>query len=118
MKTKLLCLILSICLLFSVGAFAESNGDDTLEIMLSAMTLREKVAQMMIASFRVWQEVPETQDGEQPAEELPKTKITELNDEIREMIARDHFGGILLFGENLVDPEQSLRLVPDLQTTN
>ena len=118
MKTKLLCLILSICLLFSVGAFAESNGDDTLEIMLSAMTLREKVAQMMIASFRVWQEVPETENGEQPAEESPKTNITELNDEIREMIARDHFGGILLFGENLVDPEQSLRLVSDLQTTN
>ena len=68
MKTKLLCLILSICLLFSVGAFAESNGDDTLEIMLSAMTLREKVAQMMIASFRVWQEVPETESGEEPAE--------------------------------------------------
>ncbi len=118
MKTKLLCLVLSICLLFSVGAFAEGNGDDTLEIMLSAMTLREKVAQMMIASFRVWQEVPETGNGEQPAEESPKTNITELNDEIREMIAQDHFGGILLFGENFVDPEQSLRLISDLQTTN
>lgn len=118
MKTKLLCLILSIALLFSVSAFAEGNGDDTLEIMLSTMTLQEKVAQMMIASFRIWQEVPETEDGEQPVEESPKTNIVELNDEIREMIARDHFGGILLFGENFTDPEQTLRLVSDLQATN
>ena len=115
---KATALLAALVLVFSGSAFAEDNGDDVLEIMLSGMTLREKVAQMMIASFRFWQEVPETQDGEQPAEELPKTKITELNDEIREMIARDHFGGILLFGENFADPEQSLRLVSDLQTVN
>ena len=114
----LLVLVLTVVLLFSNVVLAEDNGDDTLEILLSTMTLREKVAQMMIASFRVWQEVPETEDGEQPAEEPPKTNITELNDEIREMIARDHFGGILLFGENFQNPEQSLRLVSDLQTTN
>lgn len=118
MKSKLICLLMATILLVSGCAFAEDNGDDTLEIMLSTMTLRDKVAQMMIASFRVWQEVPETADGEQPAEEPPKTNITELNDEIREMIARDHFGGILLFGENFTDPEQTLRLVSDLQTTN
>ncbi len=111
-------LVMTVVLLFSGFAFAEENGDDVLEIMLSNMTLREKAAQMMIASFRVWQEVPETADGEQPAEEAPKTNITELNDEIREMVAREHFGGILLFGENFSDPEQTLRLLSDFQTTN
>ena len=118
MKKQLLCLILSIALLFSVSAFAEDNEADKPEVRLSSMTLREKVAQMMIASFRVWQEVPETADGEQPAADSPKTNITELNDQIREMIAREHFGGILLFGENFTDPEQTLRLVSDLQTAN
>lgn len=68
MIMKLICLILACSLLFSGCAFAEDNGDDILEITLSGMTLREKVAQMMIVSFRVWQEVPETEDGEQPAE--------------------------------------------------
>ena len=115
---KLICLVLACALLFSGSAFAGDNGDDILEITLSNMTLREKVAQMMIASFRFWQEMPETENGEQPAEEPPKTKITELNDEIRGMVTRDHFGGILLFGENFADPEQSLRLVSDLQTAN
>ena len=44
--------------------------------------------------------------------------ITELNEPIREMLGRNHFGGILLFGENFVDPEQTIRLVSDLKTTN
>ena len=114
----LLTLMLAVIPLLSGGAAAEDNGDDVIEIVLSNMTLREKVAQMMIASFRIWQEVPETEEGEAQAEEAPKTNITELNDEIREMIARDHFGGILLFGENFADPEQTLRLVSDLQTSN
>ena len=118
MKRKLLCLILIGILLFSGSVFAEDNGADNLETLLSGMTLREKVAQMMIASFRVWQEVPETEDGEQPAETPPKTNIIELNDEIREMIGRDHFGGILLFGENFQTPEQTLGLISDMQTVN
>ncbi|MBQ1365702.1 MAG: YdcF family protein, partial [Clostridia bacterium] len=31
--------------------------------------------------------------AEQPAEEPPKVNITELNEEIREMVSRNHFGG-------------------------
>ena len=115
---KLLCFMLAAVVLVTGCAFAEDNGGDALESILSGMTLREKAAQMMIASFRTWKEVPETEEAEQPAEEPPAVKITELNDEIREMIARDHFGGILLFGENFEDPEQTLRLVADLQTVN
>ena len=115
---KLLCFMLAAVMLVTGCAFAEDNGGDALESILSGMTLREKAAQMMIASFRTWKEVPETEDAEQPAEEPPAVKITELNDEIREMIARDRFGGILLFGENFEDPEQTLRLVADLQTVN
>lgn len=117
MKTKLLCLILALTLLLSGGAFAQDNGDDALEIMLSTMTLREKVAQMMIAAFRVWEEIPEAKDGEQP-EKSVKTNVTELNDRIRDMIARNRFGGILLFGQNFQDPAQTLALISDLQTAN
>lgn len=49
MKRKLLCLILIGILLFSGSVFAEDNGADNLETLLSGMNLREKVAQMMIA---------------------------------------------------------------------
>ena len=112
---KLFALLQAVTLLFSGFALAESKTDDPLGELLSGMTLRDKVTQMMIASFRIWKEVPETEDAEKPAEEPPAVNITELNDEIREMISRDHFGGILLFAENFLDAEQTLRLVSDFQ---
>ncbi len=110
---KLMSLLLAFALLLSGCAAAEKTENDEVEQILSGMSLRDKVAQMMIASFRIWKEVPE--DGaENPAEESKGVNITELNDEIREMISRDHFGGILLFAENFTDPEQTLRLIEDL----
>ena len=104
------------------GAKTEA-GDEEIEKILAGMTLEEKVGQMMIASFRIWKEAPE--DGsegdaaeENSAKEPPAVNITELNDEIRQCIAEDHFGGMLLFAENCRDAEQTLRLVADMQKAN
>lgn len=114
---KLLCLIMTLLLAFGTASFADEAETNSLEMILSGMTLRDKVCQMMIASFRIWKEVP-AEGEEQPAEEPPKVNITELNDPIREMLGRDHFGGILLFAENFADAEQTIRLVSDFQMTN
>ena len=111
---RFICLALALLLMFPCCAAAEDNGEDGPETMLSRMTLRDKVSQMMIASFRIWKEMPETEG----AEETPAVNMTELNDEVREMVARDHFGGILLFSENFANAEQTLRLISDLQITN
>lgn len=111
---KMICLMLALCLLCPCLAAAEDKGTGDPESILNGMTLRDKVAQMMIPSFRVWKEVPETEAEEQP----PAVNITELNDEIREMLGRDHFGGVLFFAENFADAEQTLRLVSELQTAN
>ena len=76
---------------------------------------------MMIASFRTWQEVPEEDEAQPeatPEPEPPREDITELNGPIREMLERDHFGGILLFKENIAGPEQTLRLVSEMRTVN
>lgn len=115
---KLFSLLVSIIIVLGFSAILAQRRADPLEKKLSAMSLREKAAQMMIASFRVWKEVPEAEDAEQPAEEQPSVNITELNDEIRGLVSRDHFGGILLFGENFQDPEQTLRLIAELQSAN
>ena len=114
---RILSLLMALLMLFGTISFAENTETDPLETILSGMTLRDKVAQMMIASFRVWKEVP-PEGAEQPAEEPPKVNITELNEEIREMVSRNHFGGILLFGENISNAEQTLGLISDFQTTN
>ncbi len=112
---RILCLLIAI--LLAAGAFGVRAAVKELRLrkLLSAMTVREKAAQMMIASFRVWEEAAE--DGA-PEAEASKVKVTELNEEFRDMLRRDHFGGVLLFGENFQDPEQSLRLIADLQGSN
>lgn len=117
MMKKILCLILALAMVLSAAAFAENAQGDPLEAILSEMSLQNKVAQMMIASFRVWQEVP-PEGEDMPEEEPPKENITQLNDEIRDMVSHNHFGGILLFGQNIVDAEQTLRLIADFQATN
>lgn len=110
---KLMCLLLALLMISGSIAVSETQADDSPEAILSAMTLREKAEQMLIVSFRAWQEAPG--EGE---EKPPKVNVTELNDPIRESVGRNHFGGILLFGENFADAEQTLRLVSDLQMTN
>ena len=114
---KLLCLLLTLLIVFGSAPVSVCAESDPVEGILSSMSLRDKVTQMMIASFRVWQEVP-PEGEEKPEEESPKVNITELNDPIRQMIGRNHFGGILLFGENFADAEQTVRLVADIKTTN
>ena len=114
---KWFCLPLALLMLSGSAACSEKAEPVTPESLLAGMSLRDKVAQMMVASFRVWKEVPENATPEQE-DAAPKKNITELNDEIRQMITRNHFGGILLFAENFADAEQTLRLVSDLQSTN
>ena len=115
---KFITLLVSIMIILGFSAILEKQRRDPLEQRLLSMSLEDKAAQMMIASFRIWKEAPETEDGAQAQEETPGVNITELNDEIRDMLGRDHFGGILLFGENFVDAEQTLRLTADMQNAN
>lgn len=102
---KLPCLLMAAVMLCSLTAgWAENQSP---EDILSSMTLREKAAQMMLPAFRTWKE------GDADA-----VKVTELNEEIRAMLAREHFGGVLLFGENFSNAEQTLRLTADMQEAN
>ena len=123
MKAKtILALLLAIALL-PAAAMGETENDPEIEAILSRMTLEEKVGQMMLASFRVWKEVPpEGSEGnttvENADQENPAVNITELNDEIRACLSDYHFGGTVLFAENCQDAEQTLRLVAELQAAN
>ena len=83
---------------------AESKVDD----ILSGMTLREKVGQMIIASFRGWS------DG---AENGPYA-FTKINSEVSSAISGYRFGGVLLYAENCSDNEETMRLVNDMQKAN
>ena len=78
MKSKLVCLV-SLALIAALvlpAAMGEAADSQSIEAMLNAMTLEEKVGQMMFVSFRVWKEMPEAgSDGnttvENAEEEIP-----------------------------------------------
>jgi len=94
----------------------QETDEEKVERIMAGMTVRDKICQMMIVSFRGWQETAsETQSVVD--EDLPESAdITELNDDIREFYREYPVGSTLLFSENTVDAEQTLRLVYDMQS--
>ena len=93
------------------GETGEAGGTDRIEEILEHMTLEEKVGQMIMPSFRTWKENPEQEDSE-------AVPVTELNDELREAIRETRPGGIILFGENCRESEQTRKLIQEMQEAN
>ncbi len=83
----------------------DTAAADRIEEILGGMSLEEKIGQMMVPSFRMLGD----------AGDIP---VTELNEEIRSSIAKYHYGGTVLFSENMADPEQTIRLTSDMQTAS
>ena len=77
---------------------------DAIEEKISKMTLEDKIEQMLILDYSM---VPYGKEGEKDA--------TKLVDSVRNTIANHNFGGIILFRDNTVGTEQTLRLTSDMQ---
>ena len=91
----------------SASISAESGLDRSPEAILARMTTEEKIAQMLLPSFRRYTDGTGTQQ-----------KLTELPPEIAEMLKKHGFGGVIFFTENMADTEQAVRLVDAMQTAN
>ncbi len=72
------------------------------------MTTRQKVAQMLMVTFKTWN------DGSGSGD----VNVTELNDEIRDSIKRNQFGGVILFSQNSQNARQLKSLTDDMQSAN
>ncbi|WHY59029.1 glycoside hydrolase family 3 protein [Peribacillus simplex] len=86
------------------GSENEKSESDIQEIVEN-MTIDEKVGQMLMPDFRNWQK-----QGEVKA-----TGFIEMNSEVESIIKKYHLGGVILFAENVVDTEQTVRLTDGLQ---
>lgn len=73
--------------------------------IVSNMTLEEKLGQMIMPDFRMWQE-----DGTKEPSDL-----TEINSEVAEVIDKYDLGGVILFAENVKEISQTTTLIHDLQ---
>ncbi|WP_171031229.1 glycoside hydrolase family 3 protein [Ruoffia tabacinasalis] len=89
---------------YSAQAESEDINNGVDEIIAN-MTLEEKVVQTLMPDFRNWEV-----DGEEVG-------VTELNDDIRQIFADYQFGGVILFAENVVETEQTARLVYQMQAS-
>ncbi|MBR3313610.1 MAG: hypothetical protein IKG18_05665 [Atopobiaceae bacterium] len=84
----------------SVSASERVNG------IVAAMSLEQKIAQMIMPAIRTWE-----------GEGNGVTDLSALPD-LASALQKHQYGGVILFGSNVVDTEQTLRLVSDLQTNN
>ena len=106
---NLAALLLTLLLTFAgVNGFALAEKAPAqaaqIENTLAGMSLEDKIAQMIMPAIRTW-------DGD---------KVTALSDvpELTEALRRHPYGGVILFGQNIVDAGQTVRLVSDLQANN
>ncbi len=84
--------------------FEKQNGHkyDVISKAVHSMSVKEKVGQMLMPDFRNWNGQP----------------VTEMNQEIKELVKKYHLGGVILFRENVVTTEQTVRLVDEYKKAN
>jgi beta-N-acetylhexosaminidase len=76
--------------------------------MVRAMTLEEKIGQMLMPDFRNWKKKGE----------LQASGLTEMNEEVAGIIQKYQLGGVILFAENMISTEQTVLLTDGLQQSS
>lgn len=84
---------------------ASRSAQKNAHSLVEAMTLREKIGQLMMLDMRVWQSGTNSQ--EQP--------VTKMIKEHGRLIRDYGIGSVIFFRQNLVDSKQVIKLVGDLQ---
>ena len=109
MNLFLLIIIVLALLLGGVGYYMYSTKDERrINNMIKEMSLRDKLAQMMVPAFRYYKE---SDDSEEYA-------ITEVTDFMKEYLSNDHFGAFTMYAENCEDLEKTLKFVYTIQKVN
>ena len=90
---KYVCVCVSIFIWIALSLTSVSTAEP------KGMSLDQKLGQMLCLDFRTWNGSP----------------VTEINDEIRNIIHRYHIGSVILFSENFVNRKQTKRLINDLK---
>ena len=101
---KLLSAMLFLILLIQGAALCGAEGAGTPESLLAAMSTEQKVAQMMMPAFRYYTD----ENGD-------KQPVTEMRDDIRDMLEKYGFAGAIFFLQNAQDTAKAVRLVDAMQ---
>lgn len=119
MKNRILKIVLSIIITlaltvspfllpFKASAFAlAAEKKLSVDELLKEMSLRDKIAQMMMVSIRYWDEEPN--DGKEPE------SFTVMNEQVSQIVQTYPFGAIIYFAQNLEETKQSYELTMEFQ---
>lgn len=102
----------SLALMMVVGAFIMPMNQKTvmaangIRSVVSNMTTRQKVAQMIMPALRTWG----SGDDAVPT--------TTLSDEQKAVLMKYSFGGVIIFGQNIEEAGQTTQLISSMQEAN
>ena len=91
--------VLSVCGAIAFSSFAQEASKQTI---LAGMTTEEKIAQMLMPTFRYY-------DG---------ANVTALNQKAKDILAKRGFAGVILFAQNNASTAQTVKLIDDMQKAN
>ncbi|MDD6711101.1 MAG: glycoside hydrolase family 3 N-terminal domain-containing protein [Sharpea porci] len=103
--TKIVTSMISFVVVFMMSGSLVCASNTRVDQLLSQMTLRQKITQMMMVDFRKWQ-----QDGESEASDF-----TQMNAEVQKIVEDYDFGSVILFANNIKETKQSYHLSMALQ---
>ena len=104
MKNRWVALMLGLIMTFSLCACGAQGGstDNKIEKMIEEMSTEQKLAQMMVVAFR---------------SDANNTKTaTKVSPAYEELLKKYGFGGVIMFGGNIEDAEQTVTMIRDCQT--
>ena len=83
---------------------ATDASSAVVEDILASLTLEQKIAQMIMPAIRSWEGIDVTSLDAVPG--------------LAEALRRHQYGGVILFGSNVIEADQTVRLVHALQANN
>lgn len=102
---KVLASAMSLSMVASMAMSGVGATTSRVDSLLSKMSLRQKITQMMMVDFRKWK----TED------ESKATDFTKMNSEVQKIVEDYDFGSVIFFANNIKETEQSYNLTMDLQ---
>ena len=111
MKNRWIALVLGLIMTFSLcacgaqgaqGGSTSSKTNEQIDEMVAGMSTEQKLAQMMVVALR--------------SDSHNTNMATEVSPAYEEMLKKYDFGGIIMFGGNIEDSDQTVRMIRDCQT--
>ena len=106
LKSKIISSLLSASIMLNYAAVVRAENDSVDE-MIANMTTKQKIAQMHMPSVSFYADA----DGKQQ-------NLTVLQGEIKKLIEKYPFSGVILYAMNITGTEQTVRLTDALQKAN